>query len=359
MGKRRVVLKRVYVISEFHGNDYHAGPKAQRDIESILESNGVTKFKIGRPRARGVLGRFLNRLVWMIAIRFYRLIMPSNATIIMQYPSAAWSRSRALRLLSPAIIHSKKIKLITIIHDISSLRNAGENIKNCALTEEESSLFGLSDKVVVHNESMKQELITREMDPAKLVCLGCFDYIASEVNRNYIDAKLNDIVIAGNLMVDKCGYLASLKFISGIDWRLYGINFDPEKISGGNIHYKGSYSPESLPSQLNGAFGLVWDGMSIDTCNGSYGEYLRINNPHKLSLYLASGLPVIVWEKAAVAEFVKANGIGLVVGSLYELETKIQQLSHNSYIDMCNNVKILSSKVRAGSFIMRAIESVF
>ena len=62
---------------------------------------------------------------------------------------------------------------------------------------------------------------------------------------------------------------------------------------------------------LFGSFGLVWDGMSSETCKGSFGEYLRINNPHKTSLYLASGIPVIIWSKAALAEFIEKNKCGI------------------------------------------------
>ena len=32
--------------------------------------------------------------------------------------------------------------------------------------------------------------------------------------------------------------------------------------------------------------GLVWDGDSCSSCSGVCGEYLKINNPHKISFYL-------------------------------------------------------------------------
>ena len=34
-------------------------------------------------------------------------------------------------------------------------------------------------------------------------------------------------------------------------------------------------------------------------------DYLRINNPHKTSLYLACGIPIITWNKAAIAQYVR------------------------------------------------------
>ena len=58
---------------------------------------------------------------------------------------------------------------------------------------------------------------------------------------------------------------------------------------------------------MEGSFGLVWDGISVETCAGVYGEYLKVNNPHKTSLYLASGIPVIIWKEAAWLSLLNAN----------------------------------------------------
>ena len=59
-----------------------------------------------------------------------------------------------------------------------------------------------------------------------------------------------------------------------------------------NETYFGSFLPDELPAALEGGFGLVWDGDSAETCSGVFGEYLRYNNSHKASLYLASGFPL-------------------------------------------------------------------
>lgn len=60
----------------------------------------------------------------------------------------------------------------------------------------------------------------------------------------------------------------------------------------------------------------MWDGDGINGCSGNTGEYLRYNNPHKLSLYMVSGLPVVIWSKAAEAEFVINNKVGVVVDDI-------------------------------------------
>ena len=53
-----------------------------------------------------------------------------------------------------------------------------------------------------------------------------------------------------------------------------------------------------------GNLGLIWDGAS-DSSDEDIGmkNYTRYNNPHKLSCYMAAGLPVIVWEKSAISKF--------------------------------------------------------
>lgn len=68
-----------------------------------------------------------------------------------------------------------------------------------------------------------------------------------------------------------------------------------------------------------------------ETCSGGKGEYLRINNPHKLSLYLAVGLPVIIWDEAAEAEFVLRENVGFTIKSLYELSEKMALISDDDY----------------------------
>ena len=49
----------------------------------------------------------------------------------------------------------------------------------------------------------------------------------------------------------------------------------------------------------------MWDGNSIDTCSDIYGEYLRINNPYKLSLYIAAGKTNNHLSHAAIADLIK------------------------------------------------------
>ena len=109
---------------------------------------------------------------------------------------------------------------------------------------------------------------------------------------------------------------------------------------------------------MNGRWGLIWDGISIESCDGNYGNYLRINNPHKMSLYMAAGLPVIVWTESALAEFVSKYNVGIIVNSLVDLSGKLASISEKQYMEMKNNALIQMKKVTKGFYSLKVLEKL-
>ena len=140
-----------------------------------------------------------------------------------------------------------------------------------------------------------------------------------------------------------------------MQFELFGPNFDESINKSQNIHYNGSLPADEVPNALTTGFGLIWDGLTTETCSGDFGEYLKYNNPHKLSLYLSSGLPVIIWAKAAEAEFVKKYNLGFAVNSLNEIPAIFNTLTEDKYCNMANNVKDIASKLTSGYFTKKAI----
>ena len=92
------------------------------------------------------------------------------------------------------------------------------------------------------------------------------------------------------------------------------------------------------------------------TCAGNTGEYLKYNNPHKTSLYLACNLPVIIWSQAALAGFVKENGLGLVVDALDQIADAASCLTEAQYAAMAKNARAMGEKIRGGGFFRAAAE---
>ncbi|MDR1525601.1 MAG: galactofuranosyltransferase, partial [Tannerella sp.] len=92
------------------------------------------------------------------------------------------------------------------------------------------------------------------------------------------------------------------------------------------------------------------------SCTGNCGEYLRINNPHKVSLYIRCHCPVIIWEEAAMAAFVTENKIGICIRSLEELDAVLSSISPELYNEMVENVKRIDGKISSGYYFSKALE---
>ena len=251
----------------------------------------------------------------------------------------------------------KGVKVHFIIHDLEALRYV--NVENFPLKHkiriqiQESGLLGAADGIIAHNPIMKSVLVDKGIAVDKIVSLGIFDYLIPNFQEKTGLTKNQPIIVAGNLAQEKAGYLYTLP--KAPDYNLYGVGFDESRALE-NETYFGSFLPDELPAALEGGFGLVWDGDSAETCSGVFGEYLRYNNSHKASLYLASGFPLVVWEESALSTFVLDNHCGIAVGSLSELAEKIKSLSDEEYQQLVSCSQKIGKNIRAGYYLKTALK---
>jgi hypothetical protein len=105
-----------------------------------------------------------------------------------------------------------------------------------------------------------------------------------------------------------------------------------------------------------GGFGLVWDSETFPGVTGKLGEYTKISYAHKISLYLAANMPIIIWEKAAGAQWIQENHLGFAVKDLNEAWKKINELTIEEYqkIYVPNLIK-MGQKIRSGLFVKKAL----
>ena len=252
----------------------------------------------------------------------------------------------------------KNIKLIFLIHDLDSLRKMfPESEKEFKHIDE--TMYKIADYIIAHNSLMKNYLVNQGIDDKKIYELGIFDYLA-ENNLAEKEIKYSKTInIAGNLDTNKCKYIKGLNTLDkSVKVNLYGLNFNKDILNSESISYKGAFPADEIPSKLNEGFGLVWDGDGIDGCTGNTGNYLRYNNPHKLSLYLVSGLPVVIWSEAAEAQFVKDNNVGIIVDSIDDFSKKFDELSEQQYYEMVENAKKISGKLRNGEYLSGQISQI-
>lgn len=342
-------------------NIKHAGAKAPDDIEEICRKAGYHKISI-----HVFMYKTIFQKIWSVLGLIYQWLqigrrLPKNAVVIYQHPMhGAYVAEKAI----PIIKKWKKSKFVCIIHDLDSLRFAtledGKRKKYIA----DHKLLKYFDCLICHNEYMKEYLIKQGIPADKLVCLEIFDYLTDQdvkdeqVTEYDVLNNKQTIVIAGNLTITKCAYIYKIKEHgqnAHLKINLYGNGYDESKTLLG-MDYRGAYKPAELVKYLEGGFGLVWDGTSAETCAGGMGEYLRYNNPHKTSLYLASGMPVIVWKEAAIADFVVKNGVGIAVQSLESLDKVLQDISEDEYKSMCDNARTIGQKIREGKYFTTALQ---
>lgn len=206
---------------------------------------------------------------------------------------------------------------------------------------------------------MKQYLTGKGIAASKIVCLELFDYLLDtngEVSQHNTDFHI--LSIAGNLSHQKTKYIYDL-VDSGLDayaLNLYGPFYEGK--TSDHVQYMGQFPAASLPYQITNGFGLVWDGDSADTCTGHFGEYLKINNPHKLSLYMACGVPVFVWKKAAVADFVNKYHVGICIDHLSDINIVMNTITESEYVELKKNAEAIHSQVTSGYYIKKALCSI-
>ncbi|MDQ0154190.1 hypothetical protein [Robertmurraya andreesenii] len=342
----------IYYISEFSDRGHNAGSKARNDIEKMFEdfewrkiNNNAIVSKMSERNSKYFAKSFIGALQL-----FFKIIAIKKGVIFCQYPVVKGPiLHRALN------IAKKKNKLCFIIHDIDALRAPKEQRNN--LLDNEIVLLNKASALIVHNNNMREVLEGNGLTVKVVEELNLFDYLAVKSTPKPREIS-RTVVYAGNLK--KGSFLDELSSLKELNFQLnlYGSNFDSNRIQNENIVYKGSFAPNEVVENLDGSFGLVWDGPSIETCDGLFGEYTRYNNPHKLSLYVAAGLPVIVWSKAAISKFVTENNIGFTIDSLSEIPNRFNDLDDTSYNEYIKNINNLRDKTRSGFYTEKAIVQV-
>lgn len=351
------------VISKVTGSSdsKNAGAKAPKDICAICECNGWYPVRMIVPSSEQNKLIFSVRSVFSILTQ-WKKVKNSGAKIILYQHPMYWG-SIGTSVVSKIIkkLNQEGVSTIVLIHDLECLRyqNLSHQNKeyNPRVEESEISILNAATAIICHNACMKKVLVKLGIEQEKVISINIFDYLCNLKKGSSIP-NINDadIAIAGNLNPQKCGYIYKLANENPeVKISLYGIGLD-ETLQTGNMRYRGSYTPEELPQKLDAKYGLVWDGPEITTCCGPFGEYLKYNNPHKLSLFMAAGIPVITWKEAAIADFVKEQNVGILVDSLCNLKNVLDKVTDEEYETMKKNAEKISLKVKEGYYSKTALD---
>ena len=321
---------------------FNAGQKAPSDICHFLEEEGYTVI-----HNRYMLYNRILRLPLIILYPIYlSFFIKRESYIVFQHPyDSLHDAIRIMNRILLKILKAKKCHTTVLIHDIASLR-----AENWSAVPDEINCLNSFGHLIAHSQEMKSYLEEHGYKN-KITLLGLFDYnVEKPSTMERILSK--EVVFAGNL--EKSEFLKTLENPE-VQINLYGKKVENLKEF---FSYRGFFKSDDV-SAIEGSWGLVWDGDSPDCCSGPLGRYLKYNSPHKASLYLCAGLPLIVPTGSAVADFVKRKNLGLVVDSLYGISSAIDSITPEQYGQMCSNARQEGTRLQSGENIKEAVRLQF
>ncbi len=322
--------------------------KAKRDIDEICRREGfenLTRHNFGR----GGVGRFLTKLLSVASI-VWRL--GPGDMLFLQYPM------KKFYYMACWLTCLRGARVVTVVHDLGAFR------RHKLSPQGENKRLSKTHFLIVHNPTMRSYL-QQHGYKGGMHCLQIFDYLSAVspavvASKSAVSPQADwHVVYAGNLGRWRNEFLYHLQPIM-TNWQLdlYGKGFDAaQNPCPQQLHYHGFIASDDFIAQVNAHFGLVWDGDSLDECTGDWGEYLRINDPHKTSFYLRAGIPVIVWSQAAMAPFIEEQKVGISVDSLSQIADRLSALSPASYQELKQNALAMSRRLDEGFYIKAGLQA--
>jgi len=314
--------------------------KAKNDIDVLFAQMGYSNLGSVQGSRNAVL-RFLARIAGVCRIV---LKMRKGDVLCLQYPL------KKFYVIACRMAHIKGAKVVTIIHDLGAFR------RHKLTAEQENLRLSHSDYIILHNEKMKKHVQDHGCQ-IPLYCLEIFDYLTETKPSSKLRSLQmpRRVVFAGKLDMKRNSFLYKLEQeTTNWEFDIYGNGYVESENKNSHMYYHGSVAPDDFVAKVDADFGLVWDGSSLDECDGEWGRYLLINNPHKTSFYLRAGIPVIVWAEAAMAPFVEEHGIGICVHSLRELKEIFAKMTDKEYEEMKRQAMAFSEKLGSGFYTRRA-----
>ncbi|MCR4921358.1 MAG: galactofuranosyltransferase [Bacteroidaceae bacterium] len=324
-----------------------SGNKAKTDNEATLRQMGATNLGLPTTYYNNKVVTFFLDLAGVLKSFF---CMRQGDVLLLQYPVKKYFS------LICRVARWRGVRPVALIHDLGSMRRKRLSVRH------EIRRLSRAEYIIASNATMAQWLLQQGLQ-RPVGALGLFDYRSQSVAPQRSDSvpSVPSLVYAGVLATRKNTFLLDLCQKSSPHYRLdiYGNRDGLPGLGESALVRMHDFMPaETFIAGVEGDFGLVWDGDSVDSCTGSFGEYLRWNSPHKVSFYLRAGLPIIIWREAAVASIIEQEGIGLCIGSLSELDTLLPTITPAQMQTMRRNVQRISNKLASGGFLQDALNKI-
>ncbi|MDE7026199.1 MAG: galactofuranosyltransferase [Paramuribaculum sp.] len=331
---------RLCYISRCYRDKDSAGNKAKTDYEQILASMQAKNLGLRQRIGTGKIATFLLNLAGIIK---YALTLRRGDIVVLQYPVKKYFS------LICSIATLRKAYTIAFVHDLGSCRRRKISIVT------EIQRLNKATHVIAANTVMEQWLIDHGLT-AKHSHLGFHDYLCPAQPQPQKHQAPWRLTYAGSLNMRKNAFMLEMSAIN-IPLCLYGWlgSYQGNHTDTTHINELGYTTPQQFITSAQGDFGLVWDGSSLTSCTGDWGEYLALNTPHKCSFYLRAHLPLIIWSGAAMAAEVQRRNIGICIDSLQQLPDILAAITAEQYATMRTNVAAIAHDIADGTHMRTAI----
>ena len=333
-------LRLCYISRNYRGTG-SAGNKAKTDNEDTLAAAGAVNLGLRRTLHRSKVVTFFLDLAGIVK---YVFSVRRGDVLLLQYPVKKYFSFIC------NVARLRKAKTVALIHDLGSFRRKKLTV------EKEIARLMHADYVIASNGVMRQWLLGQGY-AHPIGQLGLFDYRSPAWNSHETPAQPVSLVYAGGLAIRKNAFL--LEMAQATLPCLLQVYGNRDGLPGMKDNDKMEFHPfmpaDEFIGTIDAHYGLVWDGDTLSSCTGDFGEYLRYNSPHKASFYVRAGLPLVIWKEAAIASIVESEGIGLCIGSLEELDERLRAVTPEQYAAMRRNVQRVARRLDNGSFLMEAV----
>ncbi len=338
MNKRRKIS-----LQTIEEDSVHAIVKARGDVNVLLREKGYTPMVFGSDSPIGLWRVFTRHFnIWSL-----RWKLRKSDVVFLQFPWIHKNKKDFYNNLfgSGAVVNC-------IVHDLDSFRFLDQPDEHA----DELEQLNRCHCIIAHTPAMKEFLAGRGIDKDKIKLLYLFPYLTDDAVHSLASTEKPVVIFAGNLA--KSPFVNHLTDIAGtnLSFNLYGKGLD-NFAQNEYVQYKGVFGPDH-PGSIEGNWGLVWDGDRLETCNGVYGNYLRYNASHKISLYLSLGIPVILWKESSLRGFVEEHKIGITVDSLHDLAKTLEDMPQEKLKEIQEHTRQYARQIRNGERLRELLDEM-
>ncbi|MCK8606209.1 beta-1,6-galactofuranosyltransferase [Leuconostoc citreum] len=270
------------------------------------------------------------------------VIQPGDLVVV-QFPM--WMHLNFQAEFFDSIKNIESVRMISLIQDIPTWMFTKGN------DYDRDNDFWLNqlkkfDLIVVANEKMANKL-REDGVIVPMVTMGIWDYIYQGPRKDKLFKK-KLYYVGGRDIVD-------IDYTCSTPLHFYNKNTEKKVLDCGSVTWNGRKPSDEIVAEIDGGFGIVVSDNIKEKSNMNFVYYNQFNNPTKLSLYLAAGIPLIVSSKTPHAAFVKEHGIGLVVDDLNDIDQMLATMIALDYQKLINRVIPWQKAVCEGYFVKRAL----